>query len=313
MPRTAWRVGFGLSLILNTGLMTGCATRGPVPSPPPPADRAPRVSLPSEDLWKLYEQAVETTREPKASAISTGLVPIVHWTPGLRWDGEGRVLMATWTKREFYESSVGKLYTFTHGAVWLTAVPFAQDFCRGLGLPPDQLRLRLNQLLGLPPDGDDDAFVQMWVDPKDFFRPCADPEITDRECTLNLTTHEAPEGQCPWTASFAGQISVRWVSVTQEHLDWMCGNWSKSFPPDPRKGYPWTGLGYTYDWGRPSPIGQSEFVAPQGTTVLIESVTGTEEYCQAQASRTSTRTSGSPWTSTATSACSRSGARTPMR
>lgn len=282
MPRTAWWAGFALSLALITGLTAGCATRGPAPSSPPPASRAPRVDLAPEDLWKLYEQAVEAARFPKPSAISTGLVPIVQSTPRLHWDNQGRVLMATWSKRQFYESSIGQPYTFTHGVVWMTAVPFVQDFCRSLKLPPDQLRLRLNQLLGMPPDGDDDAFVQMWVDPKDFFRPCADPEITDRECTLNLTTQQAPEGQCPWEVSFEGQVSARWVSVTEQHLDWMCGNWSKSFPPDPRKGYPWTGLGYTYDWGQPSPIGQSEFVAPQGTTVLIESVTGTAEYCRAR-------------------------------
>lgn len=273
MLRAAGKAGSGLWFVLITGLLTGCATRGPVPSPAPPL----------EDLRETYGKAVEATKQPRPSAISMSLVPIVRSTPGLRWDDQGRVLMVTWSKRQFYESSIGQPYTFTHGDVWLTAVPFARDFCRSLKLPPDRLRLRLNQLLGLPPDGDDDAFVQMWVDPKDFFRPCADPEIIDRECTLNLTIGEAPEGQCPWVASFTDQVSARWVSVTQEHLDWMCGNWSKSFPADPRKGYPWTGLGYTYDWGKPNPVGQSEFVAPEGTTVLIESVTGTEEYCKSGA------------------------------
>lgn len=268
MPRSTWWAGLSLSFLL----ITGCATRGP----------APRVALSSEELWKLYAQAVETTKAPQPAAISTRLLPIVRSTPGLRWDDQGRVLMATWTKREFYEASIGKPYTFEHGAVWLTAVPYAQELCRTFGLPPDKLHLRLAQLLGLPPDNDDDAFVQMWVDPKDFFRPCADPEVTDRECTLNLTAHGSPEDKCPWEGSFAGQVSARWVTVTSEHLGWMCDNWSKSFPPDPRKGYPWTGLGYTYDWGKPSPVGQSEFVAPQGTSVVIESVTGTAEYCRAR-------------------------------
>jgi hypothetical protein len=274
MLRSAWWAGFGLSLIL----MTGCATRGPVPSPSPAG--APGAELSSEDLWKVYEKAIEAARYPKAPAISTGLVPIVRSTPGLRWDAQGRVLMVTWTKREFYEGSVGKPYTFAHGDVWLTAVPFAQDFCRSLGLPPDKLHLRLNQLLGLPPDNSEDAFVQMWVDPRTFFRPCADPEITDRECTVDLTVDDSsPEGRCPWKDSFENQVSRRWVAVTWDRLEWMCNNWSKSFPSDLRKAYPWTGLGYTYDWGKPDPVGQSEFVAPQGTTVEIESITGTAEYC----------------------------------
>ncbi len=155
----------------------------------------------------------------------------------------------------------------------------------GTGFPcesPDQLRTRLRQVLGLRPDGDDDAFVQMWADPKDFFRPCADPEVTDRECTLNLTTRASPRDGCPWSDSSQGQVSARWVSVTQDHLAWMCDNWTRSFPANPHDGYPWTALGYTYDWGKPSPVGQSEFVAPQGTTVVVESITGTEEYCGGQ-------------------------------
>lgn len=270
MPRSTWWAGFTLSFLL----ITGCATRGPVPVSSPPA------AAPSADLWKLYVQAVEATMRPKPSAISTALVPIVRSTPGLRWDGEGRVLMVTWSKSEYYEDSVGKPYTFSHGDVWLTAVPFAQEFCRSQDLPPGKLQLRLNQLLGLPPDDDNDAFVQMWVDPRAFFRPCADPEITDRECTLNLTVDDSPESTCPWRDSFENQVSRRWVAVTWDRLEWMCNNWSKSFPPDPRKGYPWTGLGYTYDWGKPDPVGQSEFVAPQGTAVVIESVTGTADYCR---------------------------------
>lgn len=275
MRRAARRAGFGLSVILATGLLTGCASRGPVP---PPVERISPKDFQSADLWKLYAQAVEATKYPQPSAISTALVPIVHSTPGLQWDEQGRVLMVAWTKKEYYESSVGKPYTFSHGDVWLTAVPFLQNFCKKV--PQDLLAFRLKQVLGLRPNGDYDAFVQMWVDPKDFFRPCADPEITDRECTLNLTIQASPEGQCPWQDSFADQVSLQWVSVRSEHLAWMCDKWNSSFPSNPQDGFPWTALGYTYDWGQPkNPVGESEFVAPNGTTVVIESVRDTAEYC----------------------------------
>ena len=43
--------------------------------------------------------------------------------------------------------------------------------------------------------------------------------------------------------------------------------------------YPWTGLGYTYDWGNPdSEIGLSEFVILGGSTVGVDAVIPTEEY-----------------------------------
>jgi hypothetical protein len=275
--RARW-LGPGLRLVLALAVGAGCAA---VPVTRLPADRALRVDLAPGELWQLYAQAVEAARQPRPGAISTGLVPLVHSTARLRWDGEGRVLMVTWTKRQFYEASVGRPYTLAHGAVWLTAAPFLRDFCRTLGLSPARLRTRLQQVLGLPPGRDDDAFVQMWVHPRDLFRPCADPEVTDRECTLNLTTQPSPGDGCPWAGAYQAQTSARWVAVTPEHLDWMCDNWRQAFPADPRTGYPWTGLGYTYDWGQPDPVGQSEFVAPRGTTVLVESVTGTDEYCRA--------------------------------
>ncbi|MBK8453511.1 MAG: hypothetical protein WAQ53_14365 [Thiofilum sp.] len=46
------------------------------------------------------------------------------------------------------------------------------------------------------------------------------------------------------------------------------------------KGYPWTRLGYTYDWGKPNnPIGFSEFVIDKGAKVEVKSVTTTAKYC----------------------------------
>src|SRR6185295_3839694 len=217
-PLSVRRAGYGLSIVLLAGLISGCASQGAAP----PATRPLRAELSPDDLWALYEKAVETTRHPQPSAISTGLVAIVHSTPGLRWDAEGRVLMAAWTKQQYYAGFLGKPYTFTHGPVWLTAVPRLHDFCRSLGLPADRLDMRLRQLLGLRPDASYDSVVQMWVDPKGFFRPCADPEITDRECTLNLTADDSPSGQCPWKDSFPSQTSATWTTVSQDHLTWMC-------------------------------------------------------------------------------------------
>jgi hypothetical protein len=45
-------------------------------------------------------------------------------------------------------------------------------------------------------------------------------------------------------------------------------------------GVPWTGLGYTYDWGNPLTIkGASEFILKPGTSYTINKVTPTVEYC----------------------------------
>jgi hypothetical protein len=45
--------------------------------------------------------------------------------------------------------------------------------------------------------------------------------------------------------------------------------------------YPWTALGYTYDWGRQTEnVGASEYVIKPNATVFIESVKTTKDFCQ---------------------------------
>lgn len=250
-------------------LSSGCASVRPKPIPDP------------ESLWKLYEQAVEEAKYPQPDRISKGLVPILAFTPGLVWDeSREKVLMVTWTKAQYYTGQPPYETTIPVPA-WLTAVPFSRQFCQKTGLQGDALRLRIAQRLGLPPDASNDSFVQMWVDPHAFFRPCPDPEINDAECQVNLTAGPVEtSAPCPWNAAFQDQLSGAFVTVSEDHLKWMCSNWTSTYPPgEPRKSYPWTALGYTYDWGSKTRRGESEFVLPPNTPVVIESVTPMDAYC----------------------------------
>lgn len=273
MPWDRRRLSVLATLLL---LLSGCASSRPGPAVPVVPD--------TESLWTLYEQAVQNARYPRPDHISRELVPILTFTPGLVWDeSRQKVLMVTWSKAQYYTGQPPYDTTIPVDA-WMTAVPFAQRFCRRTGLRGDALRLRLAKRFGLPPDASDDVFVQMWVDPRTFFRPCPDPEITDRECGVNLTAGPVEtSGSCPWSAALQGQLSARFVTVSQEQLDWMCSNWTRSYPAgEPRKSYPWTALGYTYDWGAEGFRGESEFVLPANTPVTIESITPTDVYCARQ-------------------------------
>lgn len=245
------------------------------------ASTRPATVTDTAKLWVLYGQAVEAAKIPQPDHISKQLVPIATLTPGLVWDeSREKILMATWVKAQYY---TGKppYDTTIPVAAWLTAAPFLQRFCRQTGLQGNALRLRIAQRLGMPPDASNDSFVQMWVDPHTFFRPCPDPEINDQECQVNLTDGPADSsGACPWSAALQGQLSGAFVTVAENHLDWMCSNWTSSYPPgEPRKSYPWTALGYTYDWGSPNIYGESEFVLPANTPVVIESITPMNAYC----------------------------------
>jgi hypothetical protein len=271
MPRVSRRLSSSaVALPLLAALLvlaSGCATTRQPPS--------------LEELWQEYEQAVEAAKYPQPAHISRSLVPITTITPGLVWDEAGdKVLMATWTKAKYYTGQP-PYETTINATVWLTAVPFLQRFCQGTGLQGDPLRIRLAERLGMPPDAANEVFVQMWVDPKDFFRPCPDPEINDGECQVNLTTGPVDTaGTCPWSAALAGQVSGKFVAVAQSQLEWMCSNWTSSYPTnEPRKSYPWTALGYTYDWGSASFYGESEFVLPPSSTVTVQSITPMDAYC----------------------------------
>lgn len=171
-----------------------------------------------------------------------------------------RVKMVSWvsagTAAKFFVPRIGKIapYNTGTGFLWVTAFPQVQNFCQGVDR--SNVRLRLEQYLGLPATGRKTHFVHLWVEPKDLFRPCFDPEISDTKCDYKFS---------------------RKTSAT--HRQWMKDTFNSTYPAQGKK-VPWTRLGYTYDWGNPkSYIGASEYVIKQNSRVYVESVTPTGIYC----------------------------------
>lgn len=168
-----------------------------------------------------------------------------------------RFRAVTWTSWPGYDGKEGSPVELTKD-IWITAVPQLQEFCSDLNLDPIALTLRLEQYLGLSPDAGKTKFVEMWVSPSDVFRPCPDKEIDDNRCELEFP-----------------------LNADELHKAWINAQKASSYQD---KGFPWTGLGYTYDWGNPqTEIGASEFLVRKGATVMIESLTETGEYCKRNA------------------------------
>ncbi|HEX2922407.1 MAG TPA: hypothetical protein VHS28_00070, partial [Chloroflexota bacterium] len=135
---------------------------------------------------------------------------------------------------------------------WVTVAPQVKEFC-SRGRYPDPT-LRLEQLLGLPSDNGKKWFVELWVSPSDLFRPSPDPKITDQTAGLEFP-----------------------AAVSQQHVEWIEGLKAQSYGEN---GYPWTRLGYTYDWGNTTNReGLSEFVIRKGAPIEVNSVTTTLDYC----------------------------------
>ena len=197
---------------------------------------------------ELYKNAVMDAMVAEEDEISDHLINIVESNEYLSWsgnDGEKRVLVVTWTH---YPDSypVGDTITTWWGETWVTAVPEVKDWFANNKISENKIENRLKQLLGLPIDETNTHFIEMWVRPDALFRPSPDNEITDTVASLDFP-----------------------VTAEGWYIEWYDENIINSYFPIR---YPWTRLGYTYDWGNKyNEIGVSEFVIKKDSKVIVES------------------------------------------
>lgn len=232
-----------------------------VASPPQPSEQQVEskdwLEMFEQLLQRSYSEAIRDASLAEEAEINPDLWAISPENPDIIWQNQevkDKVLLVTWTSWDGYDDREGSEMELSRD-VWTTAVPQVRNFCRNLDLDPRSKSLRLEQFLGLPPHNRKTKFVEMWVKPSDLFRPCPDAEIDDKQCELDFRDPIEPQ-----------------------HQDWILNLQSSSYGDG---GYPWTRLGYTYDWGSlETEVGSSEFVIKSGATVEIEFVTTTEDYCQ---------------------------------
>jgi hypothetical protein len=209
---------------------------------------------PEDELADRYTAAVADAKVAEESEIYDQLTAITATNAALKFDEQGRVLVVTWTSWDGYDGKEGQALELGV-EVWVTMAPQLQDLCRTWQLADGALDLRLEQLMGLPPNNGKTRLVQLWISTDGLFRPSPDAEITDSVAALAF-----PEG------------------ATADHVAWIENLQGNSYGEN---GYPWTRLGYTYDWSpdAKSEIGLSEFVARKGITVMVESVVPQAQYC----------------------------------
>lgn len=222
-------------------------------------DAAP-IALP-----KRYRDAVHNAVNATEKDVSRRLTPILPTNQDLIWRGRGRnrqVLVATWTTHQSYFPDPGTTFQEKY-TLWVTVAPELKEFCEDYSSAATTTPLprRLEQLLGLPPDSGHRFVVELWVNPQDLFRPSADPEITDYEAQLAF----------PDVRGF--------ISVSPHYKQWYASTADARYRPSTGPAYPWTRLGYTYDWGNSETrVGLSEFVIREGAQVTVHSTTPTDQY-----------------------------------
>jgi len=205
----------------------------------------------TQSLWNAYERTIFDA----AVYQRWNVRPLRPLTP----DDKGNVLVATLTSKT---GDVGSTITAGAYGLWVTGVPEVQTICRGFH---GDVLMQLRELLGLPPDADVPRFLILTVAAADVFRPSPDDSISTVYPCSN-----PPDATCgnafPSTA-------------TPAHYQWMATEvfYLHSVP----NGYPWTHLGYTFNWTPGADrYGASEYVIRGNAKATIVDNVPALKYCE---------------------------------
>lgn len=254
-------------------------------------------------IHEQYSSAVADARIVTADEISTNLTPIVQYNGNLIWENGvvgSRLLVATVMddNGKYYKCTEqsgcagdtckegGNCSTYRWDS-WVTIAPEMKQ--RFAGTIPSLLRVV--QLLGLPPSyatvgnpRESKYVLQLWVSPKDLYRPCPDSDISDTVCETQFPADPFrildANNKIRATEGLA-------VPVFKTYTAWFNNRTRNVYTAtESSDAYPWTRLGYTYDWGSSHRFGLSEFVIhgkkEDGSTISvgIQSVKAISEYFQ---------------------------------
>ncbi len=198
----------------------------------------------SEDV--LYRQSIDYLMLKRTGEVYQDLSPLDSRDQRLRWK-DGKVLMYCLTP---YASSypLGESVRTSWGEIWLVPEYQMLDFAQKTGLTGAALQGRLEKYLGLPLSSKKKSLVGLWVDPQQLFRPTKEADLTGLAAASGLPAKEK-----------------------SEHYGWFVNNIATSYFGASE--FPWTRLGYTFDWGNPSStVGANEYVLKANSDVLVEKV-----------------------------------------
>lgn len=222
--------------------------------------------------FDIYLDAVHDMALAEPSEIVSTLDPV---------PAGGPVQFVSWIRQDQANRlpAVGSNYTTT-GATWVTLTPKLQEFCTDYVAnhsdDPEAVTHRIEQRLGLPPKASKTHFATFEIatpaDGVSVFRPCGDTEVTDTTCKLG------PHNKCDDKDT-----------ICHKRRDFFFEQYYNSYGTARPVEYPWTSLGYTFDWARGPvgaggrsdfvKVGESEYVVPAKVTMKLVSVSPTMDYC----------------------------------
>lgn len=244
-----------LCTLFMLAMFVGCKKDNDSPSKPKP---------PVLSMNELYKSAIVDAMVADSSEIVDTLWAISPENTALQWktiNGKQYVLMASFMR---YPSSypVGDSINTSWGEAWLF-IP--QQMKKRIGSSfsaTSDTTMRICQLLGLPPANErsNTHIAQIWVNPERLYRPAGSQTITTKTTGAALTSN-TPQDIASWFNNYIVFAYYRTLSgMTDYH-------------------YPWTRLGYTYDWApETNGVGLSEYVFRSGSGAWVESVSKVGNY-----------------------------------
>lgn len=178
------------------------------------------------------------------------LVCLTPQDPRVIWDDAGeRVLLVTW---HAYEEPCKPGDALAHTDIWATSLGEMEDWYQENAGGVTDWELRFAQLLGMPDDGSCTRFSAFWISPSEVIRPAYVTDVT-------------------------AQMENGYDQITDPvYQTWFDDNILYSYF---ESAYPWTRLGYTYDWsGGESVYGLTEFLIADGSQVEIAFTCSTEDF-----------------------------------
>ena len=248
----------GLGSAADSGTVSGAAPTG------------------KDNLSVLYNQAILNS-----AVVTLGdEFPLVPLTPG----PDGTFTVTTWAgcRGEGAQNRCGSYVApgsiTLKWDVWVTGNDEVRNKCRTW---TGDIVLQIHQLLGMPPpqepmssDTIKRQFVTISAVPAaSIFRPCTDPRLDTDRCAGTTLPPSLPPNAPP--------DYYRWF--TSQAMS----SWQISASGEAPIGFPWTRLGYTYNWspGESSRYGASEYVISGGSkpvTVNVVAVQTAKDFCKPQ-------------------------------
>ncbi|HXA15737.1 MAG TPA: hypothetical protein VN380_02000 [Thermoanaerobaculia bacterium] len=253
LTRTRLLLGIALAIFLSAGALQAQQPfqRGTEVKPEQP------LAGETQALWNIYERAVIDS----AVYQRWNVRPLRPLTP----DEHGQVLVAMVTSKD---GKVGDSLTAGTYGMWVTGVPEVQTLCRAFH---GDVAMQLRELLGLPPDADVPRVLVLKVAVSDLFRPAPDDSTNTPLPCKPLSDNTTPTDCGNTFPSTTTPSHYQWMAVETLYLH--------AIP----NGYPWTHLGYTYNWTPGADrYGASEYVIRGGAKGKIIENVPTVRYCAAQ-------------------------------